>query len=105
MPIGEDEIRPAIPIVGIAGRNVRLKETKAFQLCKLQEFVSVLVVLGVSKCCVTGIEVCQYVDWYVCVVEETVEAGEKEPSIQSAVCGGNKKLPVLCFDLGGQEVG
>ena len=45
-----------------------------------------------SECGVSGIKVCQYVDGDVCVVEESIEAIEREPSVWSAVCGGNKKL-------------
>ena len=50
--------------------------------------MSVLVVVGVPEGGVSGVEVCQYVDRDVCVVEEVGETVEREPGIRSAVCGG-----------------
>ena len=44
--------------MGEAGREVRAKEAESFYLCKLVEFVSVLVVVVVSEGCVFDVEIC-----------------------------------------------
>ena len=67
--------------------------------------MSVLVVVRVEESCVFGIEVCQKIDWDVCAVEETVEAGERKSGVRSAVGGGNQEVTMLGVDLGCQKVG
>ena len=67
--------------------------------------MSVLVVVRVEKSCVSGIEVCQEVDWYVCVIEESGQACEGKAAVWSGVSGGDQEVSVLGVNLGRQEVG
>ena len=67
--------------------------------------MSMLIVCGVSEGSVSGIEICQNVDWNVSVIEKTSKTLKREPSVWSAVCGGNKELSMLSVYLCCQKVG
>ena len=67
--------------------------------------MSVSIVCGVSEGSVSGIQVCQDVNWDICVVKEAGKTVKREPSVRSAVCSGNKELSVYSVYLCCQEVG
>ena len=55
-----------------------------------------LVISVVPESSVAGVKICQYVYGHVGVIKESVETVEREPSVWSAVCGGDKELSMLC---------
>ena len=63
------------------------------------------IVCGVSEGSVSGIEICQNVDWNVSVIEKTSKTLKREPSVRSAVCRGNKELSMLSVYLCCQKLG